>query len=432
MCLSPSNTEPFDDAAAVEIFINRNLDRLVAACRAEMLKRPELEKFVKPLHIDHSEDWVRNAISLFGMCIRHCTGPAAEWHDEVGGLNFTSGLNMAEANAFLGILRNAALQLVWNAVDSGEFGRERQSELVQTILRAYDHALALQAEAYVRESKRHLHEVNRQLEFRKEMFDRDIALAELVQKKFIPNSFKTANFEAEVRYVPTTGIGGDHAGIFELSPERVYVTIYDVTGHGIASALVAEIVNSQLRTMLRRQVDSSFQYAVEPVDIIRELNALVHDDFQPLGMLISFFAALVDSSAGTITYSGAGHPPAILQCCSAQNIIELVSQNIMLGAVEDCVLGEGQDSVPLHESDRLIVYTDGIIESGDAKRKMLGIDGLEEIIKQHYDSSPKNLANEILAVARKLNEKNVTDDMSLILLDILGGPQPCSDNIVVP
>jgi serine phosphatase RsbU (regulator of sigma subunit) len=432
MCSSPSNTEPLDDATAIEIFINRNLDRLVAACRAEMLKRPELEKFVKPLHIDHSEDWVRNAISLFGMCIRRCTGPAAEWHDEVGGLNFTSGLNMAEANAFLGILRNATLQLVWNAVDSGEFERGRQSELVQTILRAYDHALALQAEAYVRESKRHLHEVNRQLEFRKEMFDRDIALAELVQKKFIPNSFKTANFEAEVRYVPVTGIGGDHAGIFELSPGRVYVTVYDVTGHGIASALVAEIVNSQLRAMLRRQVDSSFQYAVEPVDIIRELNTLVHDEFQPLGMLISFFAALVDSPAGTITYSGAGHPPAILQCCSAHNIIELVSQNIMLGAVEDCVLNEGQDSVPLHESDRLIVYTDGIIESGDAKRKMLGVEGLEEIVKQHYDSSPKDLADEILAVARKLNEKNVTDDMSLILLDILGGHQPCSDKTIAP
>ncbi|MFH1731782.1 MAG: PP2C family protein-serine/threonine phosphatase [Planctomycetota bacterium] len=422
-------SEPTDDASVVEQLIRDNLGALVAVCRAKTLERPELESLVRSLHIDKSDDWVRQAISLFTICIKHYSGPAAEWHDEVGELNFTAGLSMADANAFLGILRNAALQLVWDTIERGSLPRERQSTMVRAVLRAYDHAVALQAEAYVRESQKHLTMVNRQLETQKKIFARDLALAELVQQKFVPKEFRSKSFQAEVRYVPTTGIGGDHAGIFPVSEDLIYVNIYDVTGHGIASALVAEIVNSQLRTLLHRKVDTLFQYPVEPVDVVRELNALVHDEFQPLGMLITCFVALIDASAETITYSGAGHPPAILQCCSAHNIIELRSQNIILGAVEECVLDEGQNTVPLHRGDRIIFYTDGIMEANDGAGDMLGINGLKKIIEQHYKSGSSELADKILAIARRTYGSNENDDMSLILLDILM-EQSCCDEIV--
>ena len=426
---TPCDQPASDNATAIQTLITSHLAELAAACRTQMLQRPALEELVRPLHIDHSDDWVRQATCLFGMCIQHCSGPAAEWNEEVGSLNFATGLKMAEANSFLGILRNAILELVWGAVERGTFQRENQSDLVLVVLQAYDHALALQADAYVRESQRHLSEVNRQLEFQKRVFERDLALAELVQQKFIPRSGKRDHFAAEVRYVPTTGIGGDHAGIFELPPNRVYVTIYDVTGHGIASALVAEIVNFQLRTLLRKQTDTAFQYAVEPVDIIRELNTLVYEEFQPLGMLISFFVAIIDSAAGTMTYSGAGHPPPILQCCSAHNITKLTSQNIMLGAVEDCILGAGQDTLPIHNNDRLILYTDGIIEAGNAKDGFFGIDGLEGIVTQHYDSRPSDLADEIMRVAKNWCGPNERDDMSLVLLDIIADHPPRTDLI---
>jgi len=413
--------EPADDASVVERLIRDNLGALVTVCRAEMLQRPELASLVRPLHIHESEDWVREAISLFAMCIEHCSGPAAEWHDEVGEVNFAVGLNMADANAFLGILRNAILQLVWDIIERGALPRERQSAMVQAVLCAYDHAVALQAEAYVRESQKHLTMVNRQLEAQRRIFARDLALAELVQQNFIPKAFKSDRFQAEVRYVPTAGIGGDHASIFPVSEDRIYVTIYDVTGHGIASALVAEIVNPQIRALLHQKVDTLFQYLIEPVDVVRELNALVHEEFQPLGMLITCFVALIDASAETITYSGAGHPPVILQCCSAHNISELRSQNIILGAVEECVLDDGQNTVPVHQGDRIIFYTDGIIEANNGIGDMLGIEGLKGIIEHHYESQPSTLADEIIAAAQKAYGSSETDDMSLILLDVLKG-----------
>jgi len=393
---------------------------LVALCRKELLARPQLRKLLEPLGVTQSEDWVRQAISLFGMCMRSCGGAAEEWHDEVGELNFAAGLSIADANLFLAVLRDATLRLVWDATAREGVAREAVPDMVGAVLDAFDRCLGAQASAYVRESQRHLSQINRRLEYQKATIERDLALAELVQKKFIPAGFESENFRSVVRYIPTTGVGGDHAGIFPVSAEQVYVTISDVTGHGIASALVAEVVNSQLRPLLRRHVDSVFEHHVEPVAITRELNDLVYHEFQPLGILLTFFVALIDRAAGTITYSGAGHPPPILQCCAAHNFVELRSQNIILGAVEDCIVGEGQETADIHRGDRVLFYTDGIIEANDGRGNVFGLDGLRNMVEANYETPQQELADKIIDAVRSIYGSQESDDMSLILLDVLG------------
>jgi sigma-B regulation protein RsbU (phosphoserine phosphatase) len=411
------------DAAVVALtrLIQQHRDELIRLCRDRILEWPQLRSAVEQFQIESSDDWLHQALSLFTVCTR-TPGPAAEWHDEVGELNFAAGMSVADASTLLGIFRDAVLDVIQDAVETGEVPQGEFPLLLRALLAGFDCALAAQASAYVRESNRHLTQVNRQLELRQQTFERDLALAKLVQQQFIPRQFKSDQFRADVRYVPTASIGGDHAGIFPVSPERVYVTICDVTGHGIASALVAEVVSSQLRPVLRRPIDSSFQYPVEPASLVEQLNELFYNEFQPLGILLTFFIAFVDREAETITYAGAGHPPPILQCCSAHNIIELRSQNVVLGATEDCIIEPGQETLPIHPGDRIIFYTDGIIEANDGRDRMFGIEGLRDIIERHYDSSQDVLANDILSTARSIAGNNETDDMSLILLDVLRDP----------
>jgi len=405
-------------AKTVARLIHDNQTAVIEDCRREILARPQLQEVAAQHRIAESDDWLRQAISLYRMCMTS-TGPATEWHDEVGELNFAAGLSIANANAFLAIIRGRLLLLASNAAKRGELPYESIPDITRALLRAFDFSLAVQASAYMREGQRHLNEVNRSLAFRQRTFERDLALATLVQQRFIPKGFASRHFRAEVRYVPTIGVGGDHAGIFPVSPERVYVTICDVTGHGIAPALVAEMVSSQLRPLLRRQIDTTFQYGVEPVMIVRQLNELFYTEFQPLGMLLTFFIALIDAASRTITYSGAGHPPPILQCCSSHECVQLRSQNVILGATKDCVVGAGEDTLPIHPGDRVVFYTDGIIEANDGKGNMLGLDGLQAILEKHYTTSQTELADEILGAAQQLTGDNESDDMSLILLNLL-------------
>jgi sigma-B regulation protein RsbU (phosphoserine phosphatase) len=404
----------------VEALIARNRGDLIDRCREEILSRPRLAKLAQKLDVHGFDDWLGQAMQLFCMCV-HPNGPATEWHDEVGELHVSAGLTISDAADVLAILRDQILALVWTAARQGEIERNDMSVLVGTILEAFDGALRVQASAYVRESQRNLQAVNRKLEVRQRVFERDLALAELVQQKFIPRSFRSKSFEAEVRYVPTSNVGGDHAGLFPVSEDCVYITICDVTGHGIASALVAEVVSAELRPLLRRQVDPMFQDLVPPVTVIRELNALFYREFQPLGVLLTFFVARVDRVQRTLTYAGAGHPPPLLQRPGTGDIHELRSQNIILGAAEDSILGDGEHTVESLPGDRVVFYTDGIIEAGDNRHRMLGLHGLTKLVKSQQGASQAQLADAILTEANHYAGQNASDDMTLILLDILDG-----------
>lgn len=404
----------------VEKLIDEHLPELIAYCRREILARPRLAKMAEEFKIKDSDDWLKQAIALLNMCMVSCMTPAVEWHDEVGGLQVGMGLDIVDADDTLFIVRDGVLNLIWDGVSKDKEIHDRCKEIVTAVLSAVDCGLDAQNAAYVRESQRRLSETNKDLEDRKNLFERDLALARVVQQQFIPRNYVSSNFRAEVRYVPTISVGGDHAGIFTISPSRIFVTICDVTGHGIASALVSEIVSSRLRQSLRAQMETTFQYAVEPVEIVRELNRLFYEEFQPLGMLLSFFVAMLDSVEGRLVWSGAGHPPPVLQCCSAHNLVELRSQNIILGAAEDCVIGAGQDSIEIHTGDRVIFYTDGIIEANNARGKMLGMDGLRTILQDTFETPQQKLADQLIQVARKAYGKNPeTDDMTVIVLDVL-------------
>jgi sigma-B regulation protein RsbU (phosphoserine phosphatase) len=350
--------------------------------------------------------------------------PAVEWHDEVGGLNFAAGLGVTDASACLCILRDGVIRIAWTAAEAGALRREDIPGIIAVVLRAFDAAQDAQASAYVRESQRHLTDANRNLEFRQKVFERDLALAQLIQQQFIPAGFTSEHFRAEVRYLPTTGVGGDHVGIFPVSPERLYVTICDVTGHGIASALAAQVISSQLQAFLGGQVDALVQYGMDPVDLVRELNSLVYREFQPHGMLVTFFVALFDAHAGTLTYSGGGHPPPILQRHSERKLVDLTSQNIVLGATENCILDEGQKTVPVQPGDRVLFYTDGIIEARNNKGETFGLIALRKLLQNLFSTPSNKLPDQILSTIQNIYGSDEADDIALVLVDVLQNKKP--------
>lgn len=69
------------------------------------------------------------------------------------------------------------------------------------------------------------------------MIAKDLKLAAQVQASIVPKSMENEQYEVAVRYSPMIGIGGDFSDIYHDEHNRVYLTIVDVTGHGIAAAL---------------------------------------------------------------------------------------------------------------------------------------------------------------------------------------------------
>ncbi|MBD3290990.1 response regulator, partial [candidate division KSB1 bacterium] len=100
-----------------------------------------------------------------------------------------------------------------------------------------------------------------------EMIARDLKLAEQVQDSLVPQPFENHRIGVGVKYMPMIGVGGDYADIYFDGLRTVYLTIVDVTGHGITAALLVNRVCNEVRKLIRDQL--------EPNQIITNLNNFI-------------------------------------------------------------------------------------------------------------------------------------------------------------
>ena len=111
-------------------------------------------------------------------------------------------------------------------------------------------------------------------------------------------------FELGTVYEPGTGMmAGDFYDVYPTSPDRLAVVIGDVAGHGIEPSITAFQVKYLLRNFLRQYRD--------PAQALEELNVVLSATGRPED-LVSVCAVVFDTTAGTLRYASAGHPPAWL------------------------------------------------------------------------------------------------------------------------
>lgn len=197
----------------------------------------------------------------------------------------------------------------------------------------------------------------------------DLQMAERVYTSLLPKRLTTSRVDVVTRVQPFNRIGGDYATVFESPDGRVHVCVSDVTAHGIASALFSARVNS----FVRARVPS----AGHPCEIVEELNTFLCDHFGGLGISLSFFCGTMDTRRMEFSYAGCGHPPAMhFTPRAGTQWKKLESQHTLLGLFREVSQQCRIKKVPLDPGDRILLYTDGLIEARNAQGDLFGIDRL--------------------------------------------------------
>jgi len=201
-----------------------------------------------------------------------------------------------------------------------------------------------------------------------EMIRRDLMLAEQVQRSLVPASFSNARIDIDIRYLPMIGVGGDFCDVFYDGKDHIYLTIVDVTGHGITAALLVNRVSTELRRLVRERLP--------PKAILYQLNDFIIESFAGTGMFMTMFSTVLDLGQGVLTHSASAHPAAMLWRASDAKIICLESQNAIIGYARTDENKFEQTSTPIRPGDKLVLYTDGIIETENSAGEPLGLQGL--------------------------------------------------------
>ncbi|HPG40942.1 MAG TPA: SpoIIE family protein phosphatase [bacterium] len=242
------------------------------------------------------------------------------------------------------------------------------------------------------------------------MIEKDLNLAERVQNSLVPNNYRNEYFTLAVEYLPMIGIGGDFADIYDDNNGKFYLTIIDVTGHGIAAALLVNRVCSEINKLVRA--------GINPDELLYYLNTFFYDSFAQTGLFLTIHSIKIDYYNKTIYHAGSAHPAALLYNSTSRQLIHLDPQNPIIGFSRSDKDKFVQNVYHYNSRDRLFLYTDGIIETENETQTPFGINGLKESLLDGVSSPVDEAAHAIINQVRNFGHGDLRDDILLILTEL--------------
>ena len=202
--------------------------------------------------------------------------------------------------------------------------------------------------------------------------------------------------------------GGDFYDFFDRGQHRLGFVVGDVSGKGLASALVRATVQGSLRTLC--------SVGIQDLDQSLALVNRVLFDSTPEAMYATLFLADYDERTRQLRYVNCGHPAPLL--CGQNGVSRLESTSRVLGLFSDwkCSIGE----IQLGAGDTLLVYTDGVTEAADDAGEEFGEDRLIAMLEEQNLPLSTFLRQCVQEVCRfGANEQR--DDLTLVALRGLEG-----------
>jgi sigma-B regulation protein RsbU (phosphoserine phosphatase) len=242
------------------------------------------------------------------------------------------------------------------------------------------------------------------------MLSRDLALAKRIQSTLVPDFFKDRHVQVACGYQPMIGLGGDFADIYSDKEGKLYLSLIDVTGHGISAALLVNRICSEVRSMVREHYD--------PQTLLERLNRFFCDSFAETGLYLTLFSLCIDTRSQQITYAASAHPAALLWRKRDRRVVQLESQNMIVGFDKETPTFT-QDTVSYAPGDRLLLYTDGIIEVENEQRQPFGVKGLTDCFINSIESPLQDQIDLFLDTSKQYSGGNPRDDVMLLEVEFL-------------
>jgi len=260
----------------------------------------------------------------------------------------------------------------------------------------------------IEEKDRRLQAQSREIERHMEVLRRDLAIAADLQINLLPNEYPDApGVRLFDRFLPAAELCGDYFDYILRENGDFDAVVADVTGHGVASALVSV----QVRAMARAQTHGHRS----PSEILARLNEFMITSFNRQFFMTMFYLGY-RAATGRIEYAGAGHNPALLLRRNEAAPESLRSQSVPLGIVAGARFPES--TLELAPGDRLLLYTDGLTEICNGRSEPFGAGRVEQFLASSREVGGRNVLDGLLREARYFaGRANFDDDVTLVLME---------------
>jgi sigma-B regulation protein RsbU (phosphoserine phosphatase) len=245
----------------------------------------------------------------------------------------------------------------------------------------------------------------------RERLMREIEIARTIQQQFLPTDtprFKNYDLAAFCR--PAWEVGGDYYDYFNISPQRLGISIGDVSNKGISAAFFMTMVKGFLKALAIHHQN--------PAEILSETNSLFYDNVER-GHFISMIFGILDTESGEFTFARAGHNPILLLFGQASGGKWLTPRGIAIGLAGDKKFRSTimEEKIQMKAGDILILYTDGYPEAMNEKNEEFGEEKLQNFLNEKSQMNSREI---IEALEKQITawEGNQTalDDRTIIIV----------------
>lgn len=231
-----------------------------------------------------------------------------------------------------------------------------------------------------------------------------------LQRRMILQAFSDDRASILVEYLPALQVGGDYTCIRAVGDDKLYVIVADISGHGIGSSLVMSRIGAEIERLVQTGED-----IVTMAEVLNNLmTSSIGED-----MYLTLFGSEIEFPARTISYVNCGHPAQLLWSQKHQKYTRLESQHLPVGVFGPEMFKRPQrTSVEINTGDKLMLFTDGLLELKLEDGSELGELGLIKMFRSLLRNPTEEMKRQIFEQIKASQTDHLDDDLLFILVDI--------------
>jgi sigma-B regulation protein RsbU (phosphoserine phosphatase) len=235
------------------------------------------------------------------------------------------------------------------------------------------------------------------------LLHQELEVAKRIQLSILPTGFPASeHFTVAARYAPMTAVAGDFYEFLSTVGPRAGLFVADVSGHGVPAALIA--------SMVKMAINSQRQNAPSPERLMAGVNEALCGNTQ--GQFVTAAYVFLDADRGELCYAAAGHPPMLLL---RQGQVSAIEENgLLMGVFSSAPYTSTKRA--LGQGDRLLLYTDGVIEAANGGEEEFGQERLSKLLAASAGMTVKELADRILSTVQDWAPTQM-DDLTVVVCD---------------
>ncbi len=245
----------------------------------------------------------------------------------------------------------------------------------------------------------------------KQRIDNDLEVARHIQAHLLPNTLPAVEgMELAAFNEPAREIGGDYYDVVRVDDHHIGVVMADVSGKGIAGAILMSGCRGVLRSMAQGQSS--------PAELLKALNRVMTPDMAE-DMFITMLYAMLDTRTHEVALARAGHVKPMLYRGNGGAFEQIDSAGIAIGLADEDMFAEliEEKRLVLGPEDMLILYTDGITEAMNSHHEEWGVEAFTHALTKGVRDSAEMALEHVREELREfMGELPLYDDMTLVIL----------------